>query len=79
VVVLNACHSGAVGKRAGGLAVATSTAEGRGCAAVVAMAYSVYAVAAAEFHGGLSTSACSPVVSVGQAVYRRGAGRLIRA
>jgi tetratricopeptide (TPR) repeat protein len=47
VVVLNACQSGAVGKN---LAAATATRLLReGCAAVVAMAYSVYAVAAAEF------------------------------
>ena len=47
VVVLNACQSGAVGKDLGA-AVATRLVR-EGCAAVVAMAYSVYAVAAAEF------------------------------
>ena len=47
VVVLNACQSGAVGKE---LEASVATALLRaGCAAVVAMAYSVYAVAAAEF------------------------------
>jgi tetratricopeptide (TPR) repeat protein len=47
VVVLNACQSGAVGKDVEA-AVATRLVR-EGCAAVVAMAYSVYAVAAAEF------------------------------
>jgi tetratricopeptide (TPR) repeat protein len=47
VVVLNACQSGAVGKDLEA-AVATRLLRA-GCAAVVAMAYSVYAVAAAEF------------------------------
>ena len=47
VVVLNACQSGAVGKE---LEACVATRPVRaGCAAVVAMAYSVYAVAAAEF------------------------------
>ena len=47
VVVLNACQSGAMGKE---LEASVATALlGAGCAAVVAMAYSVYAVAAAEF------------------------------
>jgi tetratricopeptide (TPR) repeat protein len=47
VVVLNACQSGAVGKE---LEASVATALlNAGCAAVVAMAYSVYAVAAAEF------------------------------
>ncbi len=47
IVVLNACQSGAVGKE---LEASVATALLRaGCAAVVAMAYSVYAVAAAEF------------------------------
>lgn len=47
VVVLNACQSGAVGKE---LDASVATAlMAAGCAAVVAMAYSVYAVAAAEF------------------------------
>ena len=47
VVVLNACQSGAVGKDLEA-AVATRLL-GAGIASVVAMAYSVYAVAAAEF------------------------------
>lgn len=47
VVVLNACQSGAVGKELEA-AVATRIL-GEGIASVVAMAYSVYAVAAAEF------------------------------
>ena len=47
VVVLNACQSGAVGKQLEA-AVATRLLHG-GAASVVAMAYSVYAVAAAEF------------------------------
>jgi tetratricopeptide (TPR) repeat protein len=47
VVVLNACQSGAVGKELEA-AVATRLLQ-EGVSAVVAMAYSVYAVAAAEF------------------------------
>jgi tetratricopeptide (TPR) repeat protein len=47
VVVLNACQSGAVGKELEA-AVATRLLQ-QGAASVVAMAYSVYAVAAAEF------------------------------
>jgi hypothetical protein len=47
VVVLNACQSGAMGKELEA-SVATALLKS-GCAAVVAMAYSVYAVAAAEF------------------------------
>ena len=47
VVVLNACQSGAVGKELEA-AVATRLLRG-GAGSVVAMAYSVYAVAAAEF------------------------------
>jgi tetratricopeptide (TPR) repeat protein len=47
VVVLNACQSGALGGDVGA-AVATRLLQ-QGAAAVVAMAYSVYAVAAAEF------------------------------
>ena len=47
VVVLNACQSGAVGKELEA-AVATRLLR-EGVASVVAMAYSVYAVAAAEF------------------------------
>ncbi|MFD8118057.1 CHAT domain-containing tetratricopeptide repeat protein [Streptomyces microflavus] len=51
VVVLNACQSGQLGTRAGSqveAAVATRLLK-EGCASVVAMAYSVFAVAAAEF------------------------------
>jgi tetratricopeptide (TPR) repeat protein/transcriptional regulator with XRE-family HTH domain len=48
VVVLNACQSGAVGKELEA-SVATALLTQEGCAAVVAMAYSVYATAAAEF------------------------------
>ncbi|MFI6296626.1 CHAT domain-containing protein, partial [Nonomuraea sp. NPDC050790] len=47
VVVLNACQSGQVGAQVEA-AVATRLVQG-GAASVVAMAYSVYAVAAAEF------------------------------
>ena len=47
VVVLNACQSGAVGKQLEA-AVATRLLQ-EGVASVVAMAYSVYAVAAADF------------------------------
>ena len=47
VVVLNACQSGAVGKDLEA-SIATRLLR-EGCAAVVAMAYTVYAVAAAEF------------------------------
>src|SRR4029450_13597271 len=47
VVVLNACQSGAVGKEVEA-AVATRLLQ-EGVASVVGMAYSVYAVAAAEF------------------------------
>ncbi len=47
VVVLNACQSGAVGKELEA-SVATALLQA-GCASVVAMAYSVYAIAAAEF------------------------------
>jgi hypothetical protein len=48
LVVLNACRSGTVGEAAVEAAVATRLLEG-GTASVVAMGYSVYAVAAAEF------------------------------
>jgi hypothetical protein len=48
LVVLNACRSGMVGEAAAEAAVATRLLEG-GAASVVAMGYSVYAVAAAEF------------------------------
>lgn len=47
VVVLNACQSGAVGKQLEA-AVATRLLQ-EGVSSVVAMAYSLYAVAAAEF------------------------------
>jgi tetratricopeptide (TPR) repeat protein len=47
VVVLNACQSGAVGKDLE--ATVATRLLGAGVASVVAMAYSVYAVAAAEF------------------------------
>ena len=48
LVVLNACQSGTLGQVAAEAAVATRLLE-EGAASVVAMAYSVYAVAAAEF------------------------------
>jgi hypothetical protein len=48
LVVLNACRSGMLGETAVEAAVATQLLEG-GAASVVAMGYSVYAVAAAEF------------------------------
>jgi tetratricopeptide (TPR) repeat protein len=65
VVVLNACQSGAVGKE---LEASVATALlGAGCAAVVAMAYSVYAVAAAEFMAAFYESLFAGG-SVGQAV-----------
>ena len=48
LVVMNACQSGMVGEAAAEAAVATRLLEG-GAASVVAMGYSVYAVAAAEF------------------------------
>ena len=69
VVVLNACQSGAVGKDLEA-SVATALLKS-GCAAVVAMAYSVYAVAAAEFMAAFYESLFAGD-SVGQAV---GAGR----
>ena len=69
VVVLNACQSGAVGKELEA-SVATALLQA-GCAAVVAMAYSVYAVAAAEFMAAFYESLFAGA-SVGQAV---GAGR----
>jgi tetratricopeptide (TPR) repeat protein len=65
VVVLNACQSGAVGKE---LEASVATALLRaGCAAVVAMAYSVYAVAAAEFMAAFYESLFTGS-TVGQAV-----------
>ena len=65
VVVLNACQSGAVGKELeASVAAALLTS---GCAAVVAMAYSVYAVAAAEFMAAFYESLFAGH-SVGQAV-----------
>ena len=69
VVVLNACQSGAVGKDLEA-SVATALLKA-GCAAVVAMAYSVYAVAAAEFMASFYETLFTGA-SVGQAV---GAGR----
>jgi tetratricopeptide (TPR) repeat protein len=65
VVVLNACQSGAVGKELEA-SVATALLKS-GCAAVVAMAYSVYAVAAAEFMAAFY-EALFAGDSVGQAV-----------
>jgi tetratricopeptide (TPR) repeat protein len=65
VAVLNACQSGAVGKE---LEASVAAALLRaGCAAVVAMAYSVYAVAAAEFMAAFYESLFAGQ-SVGQAV-----------
>jgi len=72
VVVLNACQSGAVGKELEA-SVATALLKA-GCAAVVAMAYSVYAVAAAEFMAAFYESLFTGD-SVGQAV-RAGRRRL---
>ena len=69
VVVLNACQSGAMGKE---LEASVATALLRaGCAAVVAMAYKVYAAAAAEFMAMFYESLFAGN-SVGMAV---GAGR----
>ena len=65
VVVLNACQSGAMGKELEA-SVATALLKA-GCAAVVAMAYSVYAVAAAEFMAAFYESLFTGT-SVGQAV-----------
>ncbi|HEV3292799.1 MAG TPA: CHAT domain-containing protein, partial [Streptosporangiaceae bacterium] len=65
VVVLNACQSGAVGKQLEA-SVATALLKA-GCAAVVAMAYSVYAVAAAEFMAAFYETLFTGA-SVGQAV-----------
>ena len=65
VVVLNACQSGAVGKELEA-SVATALLKA-GCAAVVAMAYSVYAVAAAEFMAAFYEPLFAGA-SVGQAV-----------
>jgi CHAT domain len=65
VVVLNACQSGALGKELEA-SVATALLPA-GCAAVVAMAYSVYAIAAAEFMAALYESLFAGA-SVGQAV-----------
>jgi len=65
VAVLNACQSGAVGKE---LEASVATALlNAGCEAVVAMAYSVYAVAAAEFMAAFYESLFTGA-SVGQAV-----------
>jgi tetratricopeptide (TPR) repeat protein len=65
VVVLNACQSGAVGKQLEASVAAALLKAG--CAAVVAMAYSVYAVAAAEFMAAFYESLFAGD-SVGQAV-----------
>ena len=65
VAVLNACQSGAVGKELEA-SVATALLKA-GCAAVVAMAYSVYAVAAAEFMAAFYETLFTGA-SVGQAV-----------
>ena len=65
VVVLNACQSGALGKE-----LEASIATGllrAGCAAVVGMAYRVYAVAAAEFMATFYEAVFAGA-SVGQAV-----------
>ena len=65
VAVLNACQSGAVGKE---LEASVATALlNAGCAAVVAMAYSVYAAAAAEFMAAFYETLFTGA-SVGQAV-----------
>jgi tetratricopeptide (TPR) repeat protein len=65
VMVLNACQSGAVGKE---LEASMATALLKaGCAAVVAMAYSVYSIAAAEFMAAFYESLFAGA-SVGQAV-----------
>ena len=72
VVVLNACQSGAVGKELEA-SVATALLKA-GCAAVVAMGYSVYAVAAAEFMAAFY-EALFTGATVGQAV-TAGRGRL---
>ena len=68
VVVLNACQSGAVGKELEA-SMATALLQA-GCAAVVAMAYSVYAVAAAEFMAAFYES-----VFAGASVGAGGGGR----
>ena len=65
VVVLNAAQSGALGKDLEA-SVATALLKA-GCAAVVAMAYNVYAVAAAEFMAAFY-EALFTGASVGQAV-----------
>jgi tetratricopeptide (TPR) repeat protein len=65
VVVLNACQSGAVGKELEASVAAALLKAG--CAAVVAMAYTVYAVAAAEFMAAFYESLFAGE-SVGQAV-----------
>ena len=65
VVVLNACQSGAVGKELEASVAAALLKAG--CAAVVAMAYTVYAVAAAEFMAAFYESLFAGQ-SVGQAV-----------
>ena len=72
VVVLNACQSGTVGKELGA-SIATALLRA-GCAAVVAMAYSIYAVAAAEFMAAFYEFLFNGA-SVGEAVVA-GRGRL---
>ncbi|MGH3693749.1 MAG: tetratricopeptide repeat protein [Pseudonocardiaceae bacterium] len=78
VVVLNACQSGAVGKQLEA-AVATRLLQ-EGAASVVAMAYSVYAVAAAEFMAAFyerlfAGDRVSDAVSAGRARLARRAER----
>ncbi len=78
VVVLNACQSGAVGKQLEA-AVATRLLQ-EGAASVVAMAYSVYAVAAAEFMAAFyerlfAGERVSDAVSAGRARLARRAQR----
>lgn len=78
VVVLNACQSGAVGKRLEA-AVAIRLLQ-EGAASVVAMAYSVYAVAAAEFMAAFyerlfAGDRVSDAVSAGRARLARRAER----
>ncbi|MGH3934889.1 MAG: CHAT domain-containing protein [Pseudonocardiaceae bacterium] len=78
VVVLNACQSGAVGKQLEA-AVATRLLQ-QGAASVVAMAYSVYAVAAAEFMAAFyerlfAGERISDAVSAGRARLARRAQR----
>jgi tetratricopeptide (TPR) repeat protein len=78
VVVLNACQSGAVGKELEA-AVATRLLQ-QGAASVVAMAYSVYAVAAAEFMTAFyerlfASDSVTAAVTAGRARLARNADR----